>query len=256
MNAHQIIDSMVAGQTLIFGHRGAKAYAPMNTIPAFELAMQQGAHGVELDVHRSKDGYPVILHNFEVDETTDGGGHVTAMTLAELKALDAGAWFGDAFIGVRIPTLDEVFEAVGKQIFINVEIKSEIMETDGVEAVVAECIARHNMGARVIVSSFNPLSLMRFRALMLDVPLGFLVEETCASLAREAMRDPAFTFEAYHPHHLIIDAAVIAEQRAAGRILNTWTVNDPERALELTRMGVNGIITDNPDTVLAALATM
>ncbi len=116
MSARSIIDAMYATSPLVFGHRGAKAYAPMNTIPSFELAAKQGAHGIELDVHRSKDGYPVIMHNFSVDETTNGTGRVTAMTLSELKALDAGSWFSPQFKGVTIPTLDEVFEAVGKRL--------------------------------------------------------------------------------------------------------------------------------------------
>jgi glycerophosphoryl diester phosphodiesterase len=253
MNAHEIIAAMYDGQALVFGHRGAKAYAPMNTIPAFELAMQQGAHGVELDVHRSKDGYPVILHDFEIDETTNGSGHITAMTLAELKALDAGSWFSAAYAGVQIPTLDEVFEAVGRQIFVNVEIKSESVETDGVEQVVADCIRRHNMQQRVLLSSFNPMTLMRFRALLPAVPVGFLFEEEYVFEARSAMNDSGFTYEAYHPHHPLIDEALVAAHKAAGRIINTWTVNDPQRAVELVKLGVSGIITDNPDTVLAAL---
>ncbi|MBC7809703.1 MAG: glycerophosphodiester phosphodiesterase, partial [Burkholderiales bacterium] len=152
---------MFDGQTLVFGHRGAKAYAPMNTLPAYELAAEQGAHGIELDVHRSKDGYAVIVHDFKVDATSDGKGLVTEMTLAQLKRLDAGAWFDPKFAGTRIPTLDEVFESVGQRLFVNVEIKSDSLETDGVEQVVADCITRHNMQSRVIVSSFNPYTLHR-----------------------------------------------------------------------------------------------
>src|SRR5258708_40094259 len=123
MSALSVIQAMYANGPLVFGHRGAKAYTPMNTIPSFELAATQGAHGVELDVHRSKDGYPVIVHNFSVDETTNGTGCVTAMTLSELKALDAGSWFSPQFKGVTIPTLDEVFEAVSNRPFRDRRIK-------------------------------------------------------------------------------------------------------------------------------------
>nr|MCU0514644.1 glycerophosphodiester phosphodiesterase [Anaerolineae bacterium] len=159
MTPHEMAHTMFpAGQTLVFGHRGAKAYAPMNTLPAFELAATQGAHGIELDVHRSRDGYPVIVHDFTVDHTTDGRGLVTALTLAELKALDAGSWFSPAFAGTRIPTLDEVFAAVGQRLYINVEIKAAHEDSDGVEQVVADCIVRHAMQRRVLVSSFNPLT--------------------------------------------------------------------------------------------------
>ena len=241
---------MYEGKPLVYGHRGAKAYAPMNTLPAFELAAKQGAHGVELDVHRSKDGHPVIVHDFTVDETTNGEGRVQQMTLAELKALDAGSWYSAEFAGVQIPTLDEVFEAVGRQLFVNVEIKSESAATDGVEQVVADCIRRHNMTQRVLVSSFNPLALQRLRALMPEVPLGYLVPNYHPMLP-DTMGDTPY--EAYHPHYTTISADMIAAEHAAGRVLNTWTLNDPQRAAELVQMGLDGVVTDNPDTVLAAL---
>lgn len=242
---------MYDGKTLVFGHRGARAYAPMNTIPAFELAVKQGAHGVELDVHRSADGYPVIVHDFTVDSTTDGKGRVDSMTLAQLKALDAGSYFDARFAGVQIPTLDEVFEAVGKKLFVNVEIKSVTTETDGVEQVVADCIARHNMGERVIVSSFNPLALLRFRAVAPDVPIGFLYAKESPDEVHDALAGKAY--EAYHPHDPLITADHIAPHLAAGRVINAWTVNDPARAVELRDLGVGGIITDKPDLILAAL---
>jgi glycerophosphoryl diester phosphodiesterase len=246
----QILDDMYQGRTLVLGHRGARAYAPMNTLPAFELAVQQGADGIELDVHRSKDGYPVIVHDFTVDETTDGRGQVTEMTLAELKALDAGAWFGEAFRGTRIPTLDEVFEAVGKKVrVINVEIKFASDKTDGVEQVVADCITRHNMQTRVIISSFNPITLHRFRSIMPDVPIGFLYmgDQTWNQLMNN------LPHEARHPYHEMIDAAYMEQARADGYRVNTWTVNDPVRAVELRNLGVDSIITDNPDTIIGAL---
>lgn len=252
MNAHDIIQAMYEdGQPLIFGHRGAMAYAPMNTLPAFELAAVQGAHGIELDVHRSADGYPVIVHDFTVDATSDGSGTVTAMTLAQLKALDAGAWFDPRFAGTRIPTLDEVFEAVGSRLYINIEIKSMTPETDGVEQVVADCIARHNMGARVIVSCFNPMTLKRFRAIAPEVPLGYLYHPGIPDEVRALADD--LTCEAYHPYYEMIDAELVAESGAVGRIINAWTVNDPARAVALRDLGVRGIITDHPDKILAAL---
>ncbi len=252
MNAHEIIQAMYDGQTLVFGHRGARAYAPMNTLPAFELAAEQGAQGIELDVHRSQDGYPVIVHDFVVDATSDGTGRVTEKTLAELKALDAGTWFDARFAGTRIPTLDEVFEAVGKRLLVNVEIKSESVGTDGVEQVVADCIRRHTMEARVVVSSFNPLALKQFRALLPDVPIGFLYAADSPAEVHDLIADVAY--EAYHPHHELITPEMVAENTRLGRLMNTWTVNDPARAVALRDLGVRGIITDAPDIILKALA--
>lgn len=241
------------GYTLVFGHRGASAYAPMNTIPAYVLAADQGADGIELDVHRSKDGHAVIVHDFTVDHTTNGSGRVDAMTLAELKALDAGSWFGEQFVGTRIPTLDEVFEAVGQRVYVNVEIKSESAETDGVEQVVADVIAKYNMQARVIVSSFNPLTLKRFRDIMPEVPIGFLYSNDMPIDTQALMKQLDLKHEARHPHHEMIDTAYMEWVKREGYRVNTWTVNDPARAVVLRDLGVDAIITDKPDVILKAL---
>src|SRR5690242_18182539 len=141
VTAQSVIEKIYSsGQMLVFGHRGASAYAPMNTLPAFELAALQGADGVELDVHFSKDKQLIVLHDFTVDHTTNGTGFARDMTLAELKTLDAGSKKDPKFAGVQIPTLDEVFAAIGQKLYINVEIKSETAETDGVEQAVADCL--------------------------------------------------------------------------------------------------------------------
>jgi glycerophosphoryl diester phosphodiesterase len=251
MPENAILQTMYTGETLVFGHRGARAYAPANTLPAFELAAQQGAHGIELDVQLSADGCPVVIHDFTVDATTDGSGRVADLTLAQLKTLDAGSYFNAAFAGIRIPTLDEVFAAVGTRLFINVEIKSVDTETDGIEAAVAHCISRHGMQQRVIVSSFNPLTLRRFQELLPQIPLGFLYDHTALPVVPDLIA--GLTYEACHPQHMLIDAALVAAEHQAGRVINTWTVNDAQRARELRRLGVDGIITDTPDLILSAL---
>lgn len=242
-----------AGQTLVWGHRGAKAYAPMNTLPSFELAMTQGVHGIELDVHRSKDGYPVILHDYTVDGTTNGTGRITEMTLAEIRELDAGRYFGEAFKGVQIPTLDEVFELTGQKIIVNVEIKGESPVSDGVEQIVADCIQRHNMQSHVILSSFNPTILKRFHQIMPQIPLGYLSEigyeppgfGTAAAILPEAC-------EAWHPNQRSVDAAYM--ETVGDHWVHVWTVNDPQRARDLRDLGVHALITDCPDVILKAIA--
>lgn len=251
MRAKEVLDHINQDKMLVFGHRGASAYAPMNTIPAFVLAAEQGADGVELDVQRTKDGHLVIVHDFEVDDTTDGSGTVQEMTLAEIKALDAGSWFDAKFAGTRIPTLGEVFEAVGQRLYINVEIKSVTEETDGLEALVAKEITRHNMQDRVIVSSFNPYALRRFRAILPDVPIGFLYVTGFMENLWSMMDD--VSHEARHPYELMIDEAFMQWAKAKGYRVNTWTVNDLDRAKELRQLGVDMVITDKPIDVIKAL---
>jgi glycerophosphoryl diester phosphodiesterase len=243
------LENIYQGRMLVLGHRGARAYAPMNTIPAFELALKQGADGVELDTHLSKDGQLIVLHDFSIDATTNGKGLAKDFTLAELKELDAGSSFNAEFAGTRIPTLDEVFEAVGKKLFINVEIKSETQDTDGVEQAVANCIAKHGLESSTIISSFNPLALRRFRAIMPDVPIGYLYSRDYDF--SEGMSD--FAHEAKHPHYELIDAAYMEWAKINNFRVNTWTVNDPEKAVELYKLGVDAIITDVPDVIIEAV---
>lgn len=234
-------------RTLIFGHRGASAYAPQNTIPAFELAVTQGADGIELDVHLSADGVPVVIHDFTVDHTTNGAGAVHEMTLAQLKQLDAGVKFDPKFAGIPIPTLEEVFQAVG-QLFINIEIKAD---DSGIESAVAALIAKYELTERVAVSSFNPEILRRFSGVMSSVAIGLLYMPEEGFDPRLVL--PDLKCEALHPYHEIIDAAYMANAKQQGYTVNTWTVNDPMRAVQLRDLGVNGIITDNPDTIITAL---
>lgn len=246
-----ILQAAQDGELLIYGHSGAMGYRPTNTLPAFELALEQGAHAVELDAHRSKDGHVVVVHDFTVDRTSNGTGRVNEMTLAELKALDAGSWFDEKYAGIQVPTLDEVFEAVGHKMLVNVEIKSDSQETDGVEQAVADCIARHNMQQRVIMSCFNPLALKRFRAIMPQVPLAFLFAYDVPYDTKALLGD--FQYEAYHPNYMMIDADLMQQEAKQGRIVNAWTVNEVEDTLKLRDLGVHGIMTDYPDVMLNAL---
>lgn len=242
--------AMQSGKTLVFGHRGAMAAAPMNTLAAFQLAYEQAANGIELDVQLSKDGRLIVLHDFTVDETTDGQGNAADFTLAELKQLDAGSWFSPEFSGERIPTLDEVFAAFGEKLLINVEIKSRFDSRDNGEALVATCIRRHQMADRVIVSSFDPEVLARFKSLCPDVMLGYLYLPTSPPELLETVYH-----DARHPWHDVIDEAYMALSKAKGLFVNAWTVNDPQRAIALSRLGVNGVITDDPAGIAAALAS-
>lgn len=240
-------------KVLIYGHRGASAYAPMNTLPAFELAAEQGADGIELDVHLSKDGELVIIHDFTIEETSNGEGAVVDLSLEELKSFDAGSWFSPDFAGTQIPTLDEVFEAVGKKLIVNVEIKSLSPSGDGTEEAVVACIERHAMQKRVIVSSFNPRVLKRFRSLMPEVPLGYLLSPDAMSGQTQVIVNPN-SYDARHLYYEMINQSQMAWSKENGHVVNAWTVNDPARARQLAMLGVHGIITDMPDVIRQAFA--
>jgi glycerophosphoryl diester phosphodiesterase len=150
-------------QPLVIAHRGSSAYAPENTLAAFQLAAEQQADAIELDVDLTRDGHVVVMHDAAIDRTTDGSGYVGDLTLTEIRQADAGAWKDAAFKGERVPLLEEVLEAVGQQLLINVEIKDRSLLGNGLEAQVAALIAKHNLIDRVLISSFNPFSLRRVK---------------------------------------------------------------------------------------------
>lgn len=240
---------MASGETLILAHRGAMAAAPMNTMAAFELALEQGADGIELDVQRSSDGHAVIAHDFSVDATSDGSGAVAEKTLSELQELDAGSWFSSDYAGERIPSLDQVFASLGGRTLFNVEIKSGRAGSGKVEEQVAACVRRYSVADRVVVSSFDPYVLRNFRLLLPTVMIGFLYVPGLPLPLRK------LPHEAKHPRHDMVDEAYMRWARENNFYVNTWTVNEPERALELRGLGVNAIISDDPKMMVDALSS-
>ena len=248
-----IQEAMASGETLVMAHRGAMASAPMNTMAAFELALEQGADGIELDVQRSSDGHAVILHDFSVDATTDGSGAVAEKSLSELQELDAGSWFSSDFAGEGIPALGQVFASLGDRTLFNVEIKSGSESSGNVEEGVAACVRRFSMQNRVIISSFDPRVLLNFRLLMPRVMIGFLYDSALPSAFLIPLRK--LSHEARHPRHDMVDETYMRWARENDYYVNTWTVNEPGRAVELRRLGVNAIISDDPKMLVDALSS-
>jgi glycerophosphoryl diester phosphodiesterase len=247
------LDKFYQHAPLVLGHRGASFDAPANTLAAFGLARQLGADGVELDTSLTRDGVPVVIHDLSLDATTDGSGPVRAHSLDEIKALDAGSYFDSTFKGERVPTLDEAFETLGPDMLVNVELKIEGWRSNGLEKAVLEVIRRHNTNQRVIVSSFNPFALRRFRALAPDIPIGYLYSPNEPFYLRYGWLMFGLPHEARHPHHSMIDADYMAWAKRHGYRINTWTIDDPDRIHELRDLGVDAIITNRPDVALATL---
>jgi glycerophosphoryl diester phosphodiesterase len=232
----------VLNRPLIVAHRGASAYAPENTLAAFERAAELGADGIELDVQLSKDGRLVIIHDFDTARTTNGQGKVSDLTLAELQSFDAGE-------GQKIPTLDELFEMLGPRLLYNIEIKYFGWRDRGVETAVADRIAAYQLENHVLVSSFNPLAVRRARRqLPQSVPVA-LLRGTGLLKYGYWLADG----EADHPHYSLVDEAYMVWAKKRGYRTNVWTVDDPAEAQRLARLGVNGIITNKPDLLRESL---
>jgi glycerophosphoryl diester phosphodiesterase len=248
---------------LVLAHRGASAIAPENTIAAFLRARELGADGIELDVTLTKDKIPVVIHDDAVDRTTDGRGSVSRMTLFELKRLDAGGWKAPVYRGETIPTLADAFNALEDWLrprggerhgIVNVELKSGTIRSDGLERQVVELIQAQKLQDSVIISSFNPLALVRVRLLSPRIARGLLYDLSLPIYLRRAWLRLIAAPQALHPHHKMVDARYMHWANRNHYSTNTWTIDDPEEAKRLDRLGVNALITNSPDHVRAALA--
>jgi glycerophosphoryl diester phosphodiesterase len=232
-----------------FAHRGASAHAPENTLAAFQLAHEQGARLIEFDVKLTADKQVVIIHDQTVDRTTNGTGRVSQLTQKELKALDAGSWFGEKFRGEPLPTLDEVFSNVGSKLYMNVELTNYASPFDGLVDKVAELVNKHRIQNRILFSSFFPTNLMRARKLLPEVPRGQLILPGKSGWWQRAWGN-WIDVQAVHPYTSDVSAETVNQAHARGRIVHVWTVNDPEDMRRLCGLGVDGFFTDDP---LAAL---
>jgi glycerophosphoryl diester phosphodiesterase len=233
-------------QPVIFAHRGASNYAPENTIAAFELAVTQGAEAIELDAKLCADGHVIVIHDQSLDRTTNGTGKVLETPLDALKELDAGRWFGENYQGESIPTLDEVFEAVGKRIFINVELTNYATPKDQLPDKVAALVKRHSLEQQILFSSFNPLALRKVHSLIPDIPLGLLaLPGRSGAWARSWFGNFFVPYQALHPELKDTTLQMIKKQHDNKCRVHTWTVNKPGDLEQLFRWGVDGVFTDD-----------
>lgn len=239
----------------IFAHRGAKSVAPENTLPAFQRALEMGADGIELDVQCTRDGEMVVIHDFTVDHTTNGVGKVANFTYAEIAQLDAGAHFSQEFAGTPIPTLAQVFDLLGDRCQVNIEIKSIAADGGPEVKAVVNFIQSRRLHDQVIVSSFNPISLIAMRWYDPKIALGLLYMDGLPIFLRRAWLGPLIAPEALHPHYKMIDAEYMHWAHRQGHYVNTWTVNDLADAKRLADLGVDTIISDVPDVLMRGLGT-
>jgi glycerophosphoryl diester phosphodiesterase len=238
-----------AAPPLIIAHRGASEDAPENTIAAFELALEQGADGIELDVHLAADDHPVVIHDFTLERTTDGAGPVSAHSVRELKRLDAGGWRDRRFRGQRVQTLQEVLERFRGRARFWVDVKGGSTLYPGIEERVVSLLEIYDVVDRVLVQSFDHDALARMRAMSRDLRVGPLVDR--GPLGSGRLR--AGASDAICPSASMLTEAVLAEIRGAGLDCYVWTVNEPAQMDRLVSWGVSGIITDRPGVLRARL---
>ena len=239
---------------ILFAHRGASAHAPENTLAAFELALRQGADAIELDAKLSKDKHVVVFHDQTVDRTTDGSGPVKSLTLAELRTLDAGSHYDIAFQGELIPTLEEVFRAVGQLTFINIELTNYDSIMDELPEKVAGLVRKHKISRRVLFSSFNPLALIRIHKFIPEAPIGLLAAAGIRGALARSWLGNIFGYQSLHPNYKDVTRELIERLHKHNRLMVAYTVNQPEDLQQLFRLGIDGVFTDDPVLARQVLA--
>jgi glycerophosphoryl diester phosphodiesterase len=236
----------VPGRPLVLGHRGASEVAPENTLAAFRLAMSQGADGVELDAWCCATGEVVVIHDDTAERTCGAPLSVPESPLAALRALDAGAWRGEAFRGERIPLLEEALAALPGAV-VNVELKARPGRPDrALAAAVARVVERAGAGGRVLVSSFDFRLVQAFRREAPGVATGLLFEDRWHWRLRVPLAAAALRPSALHPELRLCTPSRLARWAAAGTAVAAWTVDQPAEVERLARGGAAALISNRP----------
>jgi glycerophosphoryl diester phosphodiesterase len=239
--------SVQGRKPLCIGHRGAAHDAPENTIPSFVRALDVGAETVELDVHRTRDGALVCMHDATVDRTTDGTGAVADHDLDGLRQLDAGSWMGEEFAGTRVPTLREALDCICPRAVCAIEVKAKGIEDD-----VVRVVREADAWDRVLAISFHEDVLRKLHALAPELPTGLIVggeaaedrREQARELIRRCRRADANLLSACFP---LVTPELIAECHLRGLCLWVWTLDAEPPMRALVHAGIGGITSNRPD---------
>lgn len=233
--------------TKIFAHRGSKGTHPENTLASFREAVRVGSDGIELDVHLTKDGHLVVIHDETVDRTTNGTGEIRTLTLAEIKAMDAGSWFHNKYAGEKIPTLEEVLLLLTELGFngqLNIELKTDVIQYKGL---VEKCLALQSAKDwpfAIVYSSFNPYTLVELKEANPSQEIGLLFESKEWADKGDAMLEK----ESYHPDLKLLDWAI--EWNRNQLPLRVWTVNEDTDINRCFELQIEAIFTDYPEKAL------
>jgi glycerophosphoryl diester phosphodiesterase len=238
---------------LVIAHRGFSGAAPENTLIAFKRAIEVGSDMIELDVHLSKDGEVVVIHDDTLDRTTNGRGKVANYTLKELRQLDAGSWFGAQFSGEKIPTFKEVLESSRGRTLVNIELKTGDLGQHTIMDLADRSlneVKKMGMEDRVIFSSFDPFPLGRIKEINPRIQVAFLYNKPWTSPQEVIGGRPFFILTC---RKSVLTQAHISKAHQEGIKVNVYTLNTEEEIEQFLHWGVDGIITDYPDRLIRIL---
>jgi glycerophosphoryl diester phosphodiesterase len=221
----------------IIAHRGASAVTPENTPKSFSRALEAGVDGIELDVQLTRDAVPVVIHDTSVDRTTNGSGLVSQIGFKQLSGLDAGN-------GEHIPSLLQALNLIGGKAHTYVELKESV---EGNESAVIQCVLDAKCMDNVTFISFNHKSIDRIKVLGLKCKLGYSYESSIPKL------DGAEGIDAVMCKYNLIGHELGSDAHRRGMEIIAWTVDDAQKAIELAKIGVDGIITNDPERMMRVL---
>jgi glycerophosphoryl diester phosphodiesterase len=226
---------------LNIAHRGASAYAPENTFSAFDKALALGINHIELDVHFNSDRHVVVIHDDTVNRTTNGSGRVASQTLAQLRALDAGSWFGPQYSEERIPSLDEVLERYKGKAHFHIEIKAQ---AEKLAQSTADLVRGYDMANDVTVTSFQKARLEEIRVYAPELPAGWLVTEVDDYITTQA-RQLGLTLIC--PKADTVTPGLVEALHRQGFQVRAWGVGNEELMRRVVEAGADGMTVNFPD---------
>jgi glycerophosphoryl diester phosphodiesterase len=244
------LEAAGTGQVLVIGHRGAMGCAPENTLASFEKGLELGADVLELDVHLSRDGHVVVIHDGDVSRTTDGTGRVGDMTLDQLKSLDAGSWFGASFRGQQVPTLKEVLDWARTRISLAIEIKGDPTPDARLTQAVVTSVREAGMIGQVMLISFHHDTVKEAKALEPRLATGILF---VGSLVDTVGAARAANADSVRPKWDCWTAEKVREVHSASLTASTWNADDEGLIEFLVGLGVDSIGANHPDRLRAYL---
>nr|WP_142826301.1 glycerophosphodiester phosphodiesterase family protein [Planococcus soli] len=250
--ADKVISKQEQQKMVNIAHRGASGHAPENTMEAFHKGFEMKSDYIEIDVQMTKDGELVVIHDTTVDRTTDGTGKVGDLTFEEIRQLDAGSWFSEAYAGERVPTFEEVVDEFRGKVGILIELKAPELYP-GVEEKIADALIERNMATpnnnKIIIQSFNHESMKKSKELLPNLSHGVLTGGGWADVTEEQLAQFAAYADYFNPTMSIVTNELVTDVHEAGMDIFPYTSRSQEQALRLFDLNVDGIITDYPEHV-------
>lgn len=230
---------------LNFAHRGSLTEAPENTLSAMKKAVEHKAKGIELDVQLSKDGHLVVIHDHKFSRFNSAAGLVKNYTLDEIKQIDVGSSFSEAFSGEPLATLREVLEIIPRETVLNIEIKNIPVIYSGIEEKVVQCLENYDRMDNVIFSSFDHQALEKLQKLAPRIPIGLLFYYRFIK-PWEYAKNCGLKVTSIHPNAVYVNKEFIEECHHAGFKVYPYTVNNMDKYNQFVEWGVDGVFSNNP----------